>query len=89
MYKYANKLLHPAMNTLYVHNRDVHRYSTRQKHLLHINKININEYANIFSNTSARVTVDLISKTQDPNYGYARYCAVIYNGATNQVCIKN
>ena len=36
-----------------------------------------------------RLTVYWISKTQDPNYGYARYCAVIYNGATtNHVCIK-
>ena len=33
-------------------------------------------------------TVYWISKTQDPNYGYARYCAVIYNGATNHVCIE-
>ena len=35
------------------------------------------------------LTVYLISKTQDPNYGYVRYSAVIYNGATNQVSIKN
>ena len=34
------------------------------------------------------VSVYLISKTHEPNYGYARYCAVIYNGATNQVSIK-
>ena len=27
----------------------------------------------------------LILKTQDPKYVYARYCAVIYNGATNHV----
>ena len=27
-----------------------------------------------------------ISITQDPNYGDARYCAVIYYGATNQLC---
>ena len=35
------------------------------------------------------LTIYLISKTHDTNYGYARYCAVIYNGATNQVRIKN
>ena len=34
------------------------------------------------------IRVYLISKTEDPNYGYVRYCAVIYNGASNQVCIK-
>ena len=42
------------MNTLYVYNRDVPTHFTRQKHLLHINKSNINVYANN-SNTSARV----------------------------------
>ena len=55
MNKYTIKLLPPVMNTLYVQNRDVHNHYTRQKHLLHINKSNINVYAYIFSSTSAHV----------------------------------
>ena len=55
MYKYANNLVHSVMNTLYGHNRYIHNRFTRQKHLLHINKSNINVYANNFSNTSVRV----------------------------------
>ena len=53
IYKYADYLQPPVMNTLYVHNRDVHSHVTRQKHLLHISKSNINVYANTSSNTSA------------------------------------
>ena len=42
IYKYINNLLPPAINDLYVSNNDVHKYSTRQNHLLYINKSNIN-----------------------------------------------
>ena len=38
MYKYANNLLPPVINDMYTTNSDVHNYSTRQKHLLHVNK---------------------------------------------------
>ena len=34
---------------------DVHNYTTRQKHLLHVNKNNINIYSKSFVNTSARI----------------------------------
>ena len=44
MYKYSNNLLPPAINDLYVSNNDVHKYYTRQKHLLYVNKSNINVY---------------------------------------------
>ena len=62
MYKYFNHLLPPAVNDLYVCNNDVHKYSTRQKHLLYINKSNINVYAKSFGITSVRVWNALQSK---------------------------
>ena len=40
MYKYLNNFLPPAINYVYVSNNDVHKYSTRQKHLLYVNKSN-------------------------------------------------
>ena len=55
MYKYANDLLPPALHYLYTSNSDVHNYTTRQRHLLHVNKSNINTYSNSFGNTSARI----------------------------------
>ena len=42
MYKYANDLLPPVLNYLYTSNSDVHNYTTRQRHLLQVNKSNIN-----------------------------------------------
>ena len=62
MYKYFNNLLPPAINDLYVSNIDVHKYSTRQKHLLYLNKSNINVYAKSFGITSVRVWNALQSK---------------------------
>ena len=44
MYKYANDLLPPALNYLYNSNSDVHNYTTRQRHLLHVNKTNITQH---------------------------------------------
>ena len=41
MYKYANNLLPPALNYLYTSNSDVHNYTTRQRHLLHVNMSNL------------------------------------------------
>ena len=55
MYKHANNLLPPAINDLYIENCEVHNYPTRQKHLLHVNKSNINIYSKSFGNTSARI----------------------------------
>ena len=55
MYKYANNLLPPVINDMYTTNSDVHNYTTRQKHLLHVNKSNINIYSRSFANTSARI----------------------------------
>ena len=62
IYKYSNNLLPPAINHLYVSNNDVHKYSTRQKHLLYVNKSNINVYAKSFENTSVSVWNALHSK---------------------------
>ena len=55
MYKYANDLLPPALHYLYTSNSDVHNYTTRQRHLLHVNKSNIHTYSISFGNTSARI----------------------------------
>ena len=60
MYKYANDLLAPVLNYLY---SDVHNY-TRQRHLLHVNKSNINTYSNSFGNASARIWNVLQSKIE-------------------------
>ena len=54
MYKYANNLLSPVINDMYT-NSDVHNYTTRQKHFLHVNKSNINIYSKSFVNTSAPI----------------------------------
>ena len=62
MYKYSNNLQPPAINDLYVSNNDVHKYSTRQKHLLYVNKSNINVYAKSFGNVCVRVWNALQSK---------------------------
>ena len=51
--KHANNLLPPAINDLCIENCEVHNYPTRQKHLLHVNKSNINIYSKSFGNTSA------------------------------------
>ena len=55
MYKCANDLLPPALNYWYTSNSDVHNYTTRQRHLLHVNKSNIKTYSNSFGNVSARI----------------------------------
>ena len=55
MYKYANNLLPLAINDLFTTNSDVHNYTTRQKHLQHVNKSNINIYSKSFGNTSAHI----------------------------------
>ena len=65
MYKYANDLLPPALNCLYTSNSDIHNiYITRQRHLLHVNKSNINTYSNGFGNASARIWNVLQSKIE-------------------------
>ena len=64
MDKYANDLLPPALNYLYTSNSDAHNYTTRQKHLLHVNKSNINTYSNSFGNESARIWNVLQSKIE-------------------------
>ena len=55
MNKYVNNLLPFAINDLFTTNSDVHNYTTRQKHLLHVNKSNVNIYSKSFGNTSARI----------------------------------
>ena len=57
-YKYANNVLPLAIHDLFTTNSDVHNYNTRQKHLLHVNKSNINIHSKSFVsfvNTSARI----------------------------------
>ena len=62
MYKYSNNLLPPTINDLYASNNNVHKYSTRQKHLLYVNKSNIHVYTKSFGNISVSVWNALQSK---------------------------
>ena len=55
MYKYATNILPPVINDMYTTNSDIHNYTTRQKHFLHVNKSNINIYSKSFVHTSARI----------------------------------
>ena len=55
IYNHANNLLPPIINDMYTTYSDIHNYTTRQKHLLHVNKSNINIYSKSFANTSARI----------------------------------
>ena len=64
MYKYANDSFPPALNYVYTSNSDVHNYTTRQRHLLHVNKSNINTYSNSFGNASALIWKVLQSKIE-------------------------
>ena len=64
MYTYNNDLLPPALNYLYSSNSNVHNYTTRQRHLLHVNKSNINTYSNSFGNASVRIWNVLQSKIE-------------------------
>ena len=43
------------LNYLYNINSDVHNYTTRQRHLLRVNKGDINIYSNSFGNVSAPI----------------------------------
>ena len=62
MYKYSNDFLPPALNYLFTSNSN--NYTTRQRHLLHVNKSNINTYSNSFGNASARIWNVLQSKIE-------------------------
>ena len=64
MYNYVNDLLPPALNYLYTSNSNVHNYTTRQRHLLHVNKSNITTYSNSFGNASTRIRNVLQSKIE-------------------------
>ena len=64
MFNYANDLLPAALNYLYTSNSDVHNYTTRQRHLLHVNNSNINTYSNRFGNTGARIRNVVQSKIE-------------------------
>ena len=64
MYKYANDLLPQALNYLYTSNSNFLNYTTRQRHLLYVNKSNINTYSNSFGNASARICNVLQSKIE-------------------------
>ena len=72
MYKYANCILPPVINSLYTVNSDVHEHNTRQKHLLHTNKGSTNQFNKCFSNTSARVWI-AIQKTMDVNVSASKF----------------
>ena len=55
MYKYVNGLLPDVMNELYVTNNEIHDHFTRQSHLLHTIRGNINVYTRSFRYISPRI----------------------------------
>ena len=59
-----NDLLPPALNYLYTSNSNVHYYTTRQRHLLHVNKSTIKTYSNSSGNASTRIWNVLQSKIE-------------------------
>ena len=64
MYKYANNLLPPAIRDLYTTNSDAHNYTTRVKHLLHVNKSNIlDTSARIWNVTQSKIVVNVSIST--------------------------
>ena len=65
MYKYANNVLPLAINDLLTTNSDVHNYTTRQNHLLYVNKSNINIYSKVLA---TQVCFVLLFKVQYPMY---------------------
>ena len=72
MYKYANYLLPPVINSLYTANSDIHEDNTRQKHLLHTNKGSTNQFYKFFSNISARVW-NALQKAIDVNVSASKF----------------
>ena len=72
MYKYANYLLPPVINSLYTVNSDIHEHNTRQKHLLHTNKGSTNQFNKYFSNISARVW-NALQKAIDVNVSASKF----------------
>ena len=72
MYKYANYLLPPVINSLYTANSDIHEHNTRQKHLLHTNKGSTNQFNKCFSNISARVW-NALQKAIDVNVSASKF----------------
>ena len=72
MYKYANYLLPPVINSLYTVNSDIHEHNTRQKHLLHTNKGSTNQFNKCFSNISARVW-NALQKAIDVNVSASKF----------------
>ena len=76
MYKYANYLLPPVINSIYTVNSDIHEYNTRQKHILHTNKGSTNQFNKCFSNISARVW-NALQKAIDVNVSASKFKQIL------------
>ena len=72
MYKYANGLLSPVINSIYTVNSDIHEHNTRQKRLLHTNKGSNNQFNKCISNISARVW-NALQKVIDVNISASKF----------------
>ena len=68
MYTYANNSLPLAKNNLFTTNSDVHNYTTRQKHLLHINRSNMAYTFGIYFPNMSRQIFHMQASNTSPNY---------------------
>ena len=62
MYKYANDMLPPAMNELFIVNSTIHDHNTRQRNLIHTNRGHTDISYRSFNNVGPRVWNVLLNK---------------------------
>ena len=55
MYKYANGMLPPVMNELFIVNSTIHEHNTRQSHMLHTNRRHTDNSYRSFHNVGPRI----------------------------------
>ena len=62
MYMYANGMLPPVMNELFIVNSTIHEHNTRQSHMLHTNWGHTDIYYRCFHNVGPRLWNYLLNK---------------------------
>ena len=62
MYKYANGMLPPVMNELFIVDSTIHEYNTRQSHMLHTNRRHTDISYRSFHNVGPRIWNALLNK---------------------------
>ena len=62
MYKYANRMLPPIMNELFIVNSTIHEHNSRQSHMLHTNRRCTDISYRSFHNVGPRIWNALLNK---------------------------